>query len=164
MCTIPTEFSDSPYTISSGSDVSYGVHLDGDVYDLSSYIVGFSYGNIHSPYTDYTGYACFVNSYGSGDYDAWEDSYGQADYWWLRSPDARSIGHGNAYCVILYGNVGYYGVGSSYGNYSPGLFKTSTFYQNTIWTDGTIHGHDRFNNITDSYGVMKYSYVFPGKC
>ena len=92
MCSIPTEFSDSPYTISSGSDVSYGVHLDGDVYDLSSYIVGFSYGNIHSPYTDYTGYACFVNSYGSGDYDAWEDSYGQPDYWWLRSPDSHYSG------------------------------------------------------------------------
>ena len=125
MCTIPTEFSDSPYTISSGSDVSYGVHLDGDVYDLSSYIVGFSYGNIHSPYTDYTGYACFVNSYGSGEYDAWEDSYGQADYWWLRSPEIDGPRH--EYIIYLTGNAGSgseydYHVNNSYGNYSPGLF------------------------------------------
>lgn len=37
---------------------------------------------------------------------------------------------------------------------SPGLFKTATFYQSTIWIDGTVHGHDRFNDIKDSYGIF----------
>ena len=93
-------------------------------------------------------------------------SYGSTEY----IPTAYSPYTGNTSVVCLVGpdghgldNVGDY-VGDSYGIYSPGLFKTSTFYQNTIWTDGTVHGHDRFNNITDSYGVMRYSYVFPGKC
>ena len=149
---IPTEFSDSPYTISSGSDVSYGVHLDGDVYDLSSYIVGFSYGNIHSPYTDYTGYACFVNSYGSGDYDAWEESYGQADYWWLRSPDTDV--NDDAYWVVSSGSVGF-GDGvnyDSYGkNHSPSTGNSNSACNVHMSSRGGTFSMDR------SYGIISLS-------
>ena len=63
------------------------------------------------------------------------DSYGQPDYWWLRSPSTGSTGGGNAYYVNSSGGVVcYWGITTSYGRVSTTLRTPITTVMRVMWT------------------------------
>ena len=84
-----------------------------------------SFGRISSD-TDYSGYTCEVYQ------------NGQADYWWLRSPE---VGHGKHACfVYLDGDV--YDVGDvslgSCGRSSPGIDYNTSAYVYNVYPGGDV--------------------------
>ena len=104
--TIPTAFRSPNYSHDSSA---YYVRPSGDNYSGN---VGHSYGN-------YRYNTSFRNTYSI---NPSKSINGQADYWWLRSPNPDTPN--DAYLVDLYGDVDYGGytyVGGSYGNFKSKL-------------------------------------------